>query len=150
MKTILGELENIYTWVDRVIKTSRARCRACGACCDFKKFDHVLYATSLEAAYLETRHPEAASFTFTSEACPFTVNGRCTARAGRLLACRTFFCDKSAREEMQDLYEQAYTRIRNIYERHNLPFAYAPLHVLMRKSPSTALKPLVERNNGAG
>jgi Fe-S-cluster containining protein len=108
-------------------------CRECGTCCTFPPGAPVLYATTLEHAYLAS-HPPPAQAGLPEGTCPYFEHDTsfCTARERRPVACRTHFCDESmaeraAREATQDLYEWAHAELRRISEAHGLEWDSAPV-----------------------
>lgn len=125
-----AELEALYAELDEIIRRSRSVCIARGVCCRFEEAGHELYATALEADYAARRHPQAPPPAAEGR-CPYHVEGRCTAREGRPLGCRTYFCDPATTEALQAVHEQLLARIRAIEERHGYPRTYARFTALL-------------------
>lgn len=121
-------LARLYKSVDR--RTRSRRCAMCGECCYFETFGHRLYATHLEALYLfaVSGAPPAP---FDRDHCGYQKESLCLARDGRVLGCRTFFCD-GAGGYCGELHEQALGEIRRISDRFNIPDEYAPLADILR------------------
>jgi Fe-S-cluster containining protein len=124
------ELEAIYRDVDAATRSLGVGCWARGDCCDFDRCDHVLYASSVELAYVREKHPEA--FPAHDALCPFWKEGKCTERERRPLGCRTYFCDRRYRNELEALHESHYRRIRDLAARLGLAWAYAPFVASLR------------------
>lgn len=128
---IAAELEAVYAdTADRI--TERAPvCWASGRCCNFEKTGHRLYTTGLEAAYtlINLRHdPLTLADIDTARArggCPFQQRNLCTVHTIKPLACRTYFCDRSAQDWQQMLTERAGERIRRLHDEHDIPYRYA-------------------------
>lgn len=124
------ELEAVYVDVDREIESSGVVCWTRSLCCDFDKVDHVLYASSVELAYVRELHGEG--FSPDSTLCPFWKERLCTLRARRPLGCRTYFCDEGYREALEAIYEKYHGRLREITERHGVPWRYVPFVTAVR------------------
>jgi hypothetical protein len=52
------------------------------------------------------------------------VAGRCTAREGRPLGCRTYFCDRRTTSVLQEAHEHFLARIRRIEAETGYPHGY--------------------------
>lgn len=125
-----GRLEVIYAELDALLAAVRPVCIARGVCCRFEEADHVLYATALEADYAAHRHPEAPAPEAEGR-CPYHVRGRCTAREGRPLGCRTYFCDAGFTDAMEAVHERLLGEIRAIERDLGYPASYAPFPALL-------------------
>jgi hypothetical protein len=63
------------------------------------------------------------------ETCPWQdLDGRCTAREGRPLGCRVYYCDPSYEPHAFELSERYITRLKELTVSNGLPWNYAPLH----------------------
>jgi len=124
-------LEAVYAEVERVVANSRAVCIARGVCCRFEEAGHRLYATGLEADYAAHRHPDAPAPEAEGR-CPYHVEGRCTAREGRPLGCRTYFCDAGPGAAMEEEHEAFLARIRAIEREAGYAPTYAEFTALLR------------------
>lgn len=118
-------LEALYAELDAEVASHAPRCELSGRCCRFEEADHVLYATALETDYAVRRHPEAHPPEAEGR-CPYHVRGLCTAREGRPLGCRTYFCDERTEDALLDVHERYLGRVRAIEREHGYPAAYAP------------------------
>ncbi len=58
------------------------------------------------------------------EGCPYQVEGLCTAREGRPLGCRIYFCDENAQSWQNEVYEKYHARLRGVHERFGVPYRY--------------------------
>ena len=117
-------MQDLYRRLDAEIARFQVSCDACGRCCHFSEFDHVLYLSRLEALYLFRR---GAPRTGDTRVCPFLNEGGCGARSRRALGCRTFFCDRRDRDSFQSLYETYHREMRALSERFGIEWRYAPL-----------------------
>ena len=122
--TAFPELEGLYREIDREVLSLGVACWARGDCCDFRRFDHKLMASSLEIAYVKEKHP--GKLDAGSSLCLFWKAGKCTERDRRPLGCRTFFCDRRYRGILEDLHEKYYRRLRQIARGHPCPWSYEP------------------------
>jgi len=123
-------LEELYNEVDAFVGESGAVCELSGLCCRFEEAGHELFATGLEADYAVSRTP-AAPAPEAPGRCPYHVGGRCTAREGRALGCRTYFCDKHTTELLQDAHERFLARLRAIEREYGYPAAYGRFPALL-------------------
>jgi hypothetical protein len=128
---IFASLAEIYCLVDQELAAASAAspasltCLGGGGCCKFDLFDHRLYASSIEIAYLlgpgRLAPPNIAHAA--ANRCPYQVGPRCTAYQRRVLGCRTFFC-RDAAGAGQNIHEHYFQAIQALYVRHNLPYTY--------------------------
>lgn len=56
--------------------------------------------------------------------CPFQVANLCGVHAVKPLGCRVYFCDRTAETWQQELSERLLRDIRDIHDRHRLPYRY--------------------------
>ncbi len=118
------ELESIYAEADRRVAEIGVACWVRGICCDFRRADHHLYASSAEVDYIREKHsPDPAG---DGELCPFWRGGVCTERERRPLGCRTYFCDERYRDELEALYGELYDRLRRAADRVGYAWEYVP------------------------
>jgi hypothetical protein len=126
-----ASLRGVYERVDAAVAAHDAACMGGGACCKFEAFGHRLYVSAGELAMLtESPPPE----TVRDGHCPYQVGPRCTARRRRPLGCRVFFCDPAAEDWSTTEYERFHAEIRDLHERHNLPYAYVELVAGLRSA----------------
>jgi len=125
-----ASIADLYARVDALLADAARTCRACGKCCRFTPGGIVLFASEIELAYLaaEAGPPQAESREGAGAArasphclsdaaawtCPYQRGDLCTARAGRLLGCRTYFCDAAARAAGETVHEDALGEIKRI------------------------------------
>lgn len=123
-------LEALYGELETIVARSQSVCLARGVCCRFEEAGHDLFATALEADFAAHRHPDAPPPAAPGR-CPYHVGGRCSARAGRPLGCRTYFCDPQTHDAMQTVHEALLRRIRSIAAEHGYAPKYAPFPALL-------------------
>ena len=137
----LGEL---YAQLDRDIAIRQPICTTSGRCCKFEIWGHRLYVSTLELAAFahftqldQPGGPSAdanAAITFPlplyqdnrqfSPGCPWQIDGLCTARSGRPLGCRIYFCDTTAESWQQERYEYYHKQIAALHEAFEIPYRY--------------------------
>lgn len=130
MKTNISiYLQDIYEELNSDLGLQNVNCDACGKCCDFHAFDHVLYASRIEINYiLENINTPLPKFQ-DNKTCPFMIDRHCTVREFRTLGCRVFFCDTEYKKDLtQDIYNKYYRKIQELSIKHNLNWEYKPLN----------------------
>jgi len=123
-------LAALYAELEELLAAVRPVCIARGVCCRFEEAGHELFATALEADYAAAQHPSAPPPEAPGR-CPYHVQGRCTARAGRPLGCRTYFCDKPFEEALQATHERLLGELRRIEAETGYPRVYARFPALL-------------------
>ncbi len=118
-------LEALYAELEDELAVLAPRCELSGVCCRFEEVGHTLFATALEADHAVRLQPQAPPPAAEGR-CPYHVGGLCTAREGRPLGCRTYFCDEPKREALEALHERTLARVRAIEREAGYPARYAP------------------------
>lgn len=125
-ETCEKELENIYKEVDKETSLHKVRCNACGICCNFKRFDHVLFANILEVEYI-IASMERPLTRLDDGICPFQDKNRCSVHKHRTLGCRVFFCDKTYKRDFApDIYNKYYQKIKGLTLKYERAWDYKP------------------------
>lgn len=122
---LLSELGALYGELDAAIASANPLCRTSGDCCRFAQYGHRLYATRVEAQYFALRHGEPPR-DFPQDACPYQKDRLCTAREGRPLGCRVFFCDPAWKGRGEELTERYLRRIGALSESLGIERDYRP------------------------
>ncbi|MDX1565025.1 MAG: hypothetical protein R3236_06440 [Phycisphaeraceae bacterium] len=123
-------LEEIYSSLAESAESIGPVCELSGRCCRFESFDHRLYATGLEIAWMFAQLDEPGLGRLTGadlpgmDGCPFQVAGRCSVHPIRPLGCRVFYCDPKATQWQQDASEKYLKQIGVLHETHGLPYRY--------------------------
>jgi hypothetical protein len=125
--TIQLAVLDLYNQVDVDVRAAGPVCVASGRCCRFKEYGHTLFISSLEAEVLLADAP-AYQTPVSADFCPFQRENLCTAREQRPLACRIYFCDPAYQETGKGLSERYLHRLKDLANRYNIPWQYAPLH----------------------
>jgi Fe-S-cluster containining protein len=137
---VAAALEEIYAAASQRIAERGPACWASGRCCNFTNTGHLLYVTGLEAAFtlvnLRRCRPEPLTLPQLAAAragggCPFQTGNLCGVHPIRPLGCRVYFCDRSATEWQQSLYEAQLTGIRHLHDRFGVPYRYAEWRSLL-------------------
>ena len=155
------QVKTLYDGLDAEIDFHKPRCVASGRCCHFEEYGHRLYATRLELEYFKfveivmskANNPAepstpASSFPLPllneqgeiAPGCPWQVKGLCTARNGRPLGCRIFFCDPGSTHWQTNAYERYHRLLKLLHEKAGLAYQYmewrAGLATLLPDSPT--------------
>jgi len=135
---VRGALEAIYTQTAHEIAQRAPACWASGRCCNFEKSGHRLYVTGLEAAYTMAHAPverridrAALDGAVARGGCPFQAANLCGVHHTKPLACRVYFCDRSAQEWQRDLSERMHERVRALHADHAIEYRYAEWRSLL-------------------
>lgn len=126
---IADALEAVYQIIADQVAARRPVCVSSGRCCHFEAHGHRLYTTGLEAAYTVARldaAPQAADVHAALDRgdCPFLRDERCTIHDIKPSGCRIYFCDPAARGWQPILSERTLAMIRELHDRHQLPYRY--------------------------
>lgn len=126
-EAISAELDALYKSLDADVARAGPRCDLSGRCCRFAEYGHTLFVSRLEAdRLLGAGLPEGAAVD--PGGCPFQVERLCTARDRRPIGCRVFFCDPAYSRRQSELSEMYIRRIKELHDRHGIPWEYRPLH----------------------
>jgi Fe-S-cluster containining protein len=126
---LLQEVAAVYDWIDRRCRQEPARagrCQACGACCDFVAYDHRLYVTPPELAYLAAKLDVREFRAMPTGRCPYQEGPKCTVHEQRFAACRIFCCSGDP-DFQSDLSEEALRRLTALCEEFQVPYRYQDL-----------------------
>jgi Fe-S-cluster containining protein len=125
------EIVEIYNELEAELASINPGCNACGTCCHFDEFNHVLYASTIETKYIQ-ENVEVPPFDPGQGTCPFLIDNKCTIREHRALGCRVFFCNPDHKETLQDIYEKYYTMIKDMAVKNQTEWNYAPMVKLLK------------------
>jgi Fe-S-cluster containining protein len=133
-KEIGSEIETLYEDMATPIGGADPSCENCGSCCDFERYGHRLFVTTLEMLYFlqglrqaAADHPKTWKQPPDSGGCPYQQGAGCEARAFRPVSCRIFYCRDLPEAFQQELTEQALERLRKLHEKFGAPYYYADL-----------------------
>ena len=123
------QLQSLYEELAREVARLGPVCAASGRCCRFREYGHVLFLTALEREYLLENAPAPARELDDGATCPWQdANRLCTAREGRPLSCRVYYCDPSYQAAGEELGEAFLGKLKQLIRDHDLPWNYARLH----------------------
>lgn len=121
---VMNAVRRFYQHLDDEIASRRPLCWQRGGCCKFDTFGHRLFVTTLELAYFMHVEAKPALRRPTEDRCPYQVGNRCTARTGRPLGCRVFFCEPVSQHWQHDLSEKNLATLSELHTRFGAPYAY--------------------------
>ncbi|MFG0258137.1 MAG: YkgJ family cysteine cluster protein [Phycisphaerales bacterium JB043] len=125
---VTREIDLIHESVRATIESNKPLCQSSGRCCHFNTYGHRLYTTALEAAYtlrsLGNNPLPVLTNARRHDACPFLRDNLCTIHEHRPAGCRIFFCDPSATEWTQHLYEHIHVAVKELHTRFSIPYLY--------------------------
>jgi hypothetical protein len=124
-----AELRALYRELDAEVAELGPVCHLSGRCCRFKEYGHTLFVSTPEVRLFLADAPEPQRPLDRGDTCPWQgADGRCTARDCRPLGCRIYYCDPSYERFAYDLSERFIARLKELTDKHGLPWNYAPLH----------------------
>jgi hypothetical protein len=135
---------DLYRAADAAVAAHHPICQKSGRCCRFTEYGHTLFLSDMEAEILL----EGATITSASrDTCPFQIDGLCTAREQRPLACRIYFCDVTFQDAMRVISEDFTRQLKQLADEEGRPWRYAPLHTYLEGRAGTAPETNTSRVN---
>jgi Fe-S-cluster containining protein len=132
---VRDRLHALLVEADAAVAALGPSCALSGRCCKFHEYDHVLFVSAPEAAYLLAEAPPPVRPLDSGATCPWQdASGRCTARDARPLGCRIFFCDPVYLTHAPDLSERFIAKLKRLVTETGLAWDYAPLHHHLRRA----------------
>ncbi len=128
-RRLLAEVAALYDWIDSQLKEhadAAGQCNACGACCDFVGYDHVLFVTPPELIYLAAQLDVTRLEPMETGRCPYQKGTQCSIHGHRFAGCRIFCCNGDD-DFQSELTETALQRLKAICARFQRPYRYADL-----------------------
>jgi len=126
---LLKRVSEIYEWLDSKINESphfTGFCQACGACCDFVRFDHRLFVTTPELVYFSANLGSDCIKPMLMGRCPYNESGKCAVYQYRFAACRIFYCKGNA-EFQSELSEWVLKEFKSICTEFGIDYCYRNL-----------------------
>lgn len=121
---LAARMSTFYAEVDAAVSARNPACRNRGLCCQFDRFGHRLYVTTVELAYFVRGSREQWRAATDEDRCPYHIAGRCTARQQRPLGCRIFFCEPAAKAWQGPEYERRLTELKDIGAAFSVAYRY--------------------------
>lgn len=129
---VRGALEAVFADIAAEISRRAPACWASGRCCNFERAGHRLYVTGLEAAYTVTGLDAGTPLTragldaaLARGGCPFQAQNLCGVHTIKPVACRVYFCDRSAQGWQRELSERMHERVRALHDTLGVEYRYA-------------------------
>jgi Fe-S-cluster containining protein len=127
---VRDQIRALYSDLQLEIDRRRPLCVMSGRCCRFDEYGHRLFVTTAELAAfmaeLGNLEPPAAKSNG-GEApggCSFQTGRICRVHSIRPMGCRVFFCDATAAEWQQAIYERFHARLKRLHEELSIPYSY--------------------------
>jgi Fe-S-cluster containining protein len=122
------EIRALYADLQIEIDRRRPLCVMSGRCCRFDEYGHRLYVTTAELAAfmadLAELEPVPAGSGGGSGGCPFQTGKICRVHLIRPMGCRLFFCDPTATQWQQAVYERFHARLKKLHQALAIPYSY--------------------------
>ncbi len=128
-QAVLTEIAELYANLDEYIDQAGGACNNCGQCCDFDKFGHRLYVTTLEMLYFWANLDATGTkpLSVPASQCQYQSKKDCIAHLYRPTGCRIFYCQGLPDEFQNELCEQSLARLRNLHQKYDAVYLYADL-----------------------
>jgi Fe-S-cluster containining protein len=124
-----AELRTLYDDLDAEVAKLGPICQLSGRCCHFEEYGHTLFLSNAEVQFLLEVAPEPSRALDQGKTCPWqNASGHCTAREGRPIGCRVYYCDPHYERRAHDISERFIAQLKELSDRHGLAWNYAPLH----------------------
>ena len=123
------KVNEIYNWLDIQIKRHipiLGDCNACGKCCDFRGFDHLLFVTTPELFFLKQKLGPVNLKDMPGFVCPYNHDGKCSIYPFRFSGCRIFHCT-GGRDFQSKISELTIQKLKYLCEQYNIPYFYSDL-----------------------
>lgn len=129
-------IRGLYAELQQEIDRRRPVCVMSGRCCRFEEFGHRLYVTTAELAVfvaeLGELQPGFAAGPGVPGGCVFQTGKICRVHRIRPMGCRLFFCDSTAMEWQQAVYEEFHGRLKELHVELSIPYAYVEWRLACR------------------
>lgn len=117
-------VEAVYEWIDS--QGIEHLCSGCGDCCNFTKFDHLLFVTSVELTHFAEAIGSENIKPMQNGICPYMSDGKCTVYKNRFAGCRLFQC-KGDDQLQGEVMEKALVKLKKICEKFGANYLYMDL-----------------------
>ncbi len=133
---LIKKVAEVYDWLDSQVESHRdlaGRCEACGKCCDFESFDHKLFVTPPELAYLSANLCGENIKPMKTSRCPYNIDSKCTIYKYRFAGCRIFCCNGNA-DFQSSLSESAIKKFKSLCSEYQVEYRYDDLPTALGNS----------------
>jgi Fe-S-cluster containining protein len=147
---VVSAVAAVYGDVQLAINEQRPICEMSGRCCKFEEYGHRLYVSTLElAAFVAGREANEERGTMNDERkagsllvvpsspaagdCPFQIGKLCSVHAIRPFGCRMFFCDSTATDWQQAMYEQFHARLKSMHDELGVDYFYVEWRAALKE-----------------
>lgn len=129
---INAEIVEIYDKLDLELSEINPGCNACGSCCHFNTYGHILYTSNIEVNYI-LENVNVPPHDPNQNICPFLKDNVCSIRDFRMLGCRVFYCNPHYRVITQEVYihSKYYNMMKEVAGRNQMEWHYAPMMKLL-------------------
>jgi Fe-S-cluster containining protein len=125
---VRDKIRALYADLQVEIDRRQPLCVMSGRCCRFDEYGHRLYVTTAELAVfmaeLAEMQPMPVGPGGGPGGCPFQTGKICRVHLIRPMGCRLFFCDPTATEWQQAVYERFHARLKVLHEELSIPYSY--------------------------
>ena len=124
---VRAEIRALYADLQLKIDQRQPLCVMSGRCCHFDEYGHRLYVTTAELGAFAAEladHKSVIPQPAIAGGCAFQTGKICRVHTIRPMGCRIFFCDTTAAEWQQSLYEQYHARLKKLHEVLSIPYSY--------------------------
>jgi len=145
-RRLLEDVAALYDWIEAQLRANAGpagRCKACGKCCDFVGYDHLLFVTPPELIYLAEKLNATRLRQMDSGRCPYQHGATCSVHAYRFAGCRIFCCGRDS-DFQSELTEAALKKLKAICARFGVPYRYADLATALAASASDTCRSAAE------
>jgi hypothetical protein len=117
-------VEEVYRWIES--QGIDHACVGCGDCCNFTKYDHLLFVTSVELIHFIHAVGAENIKPMNDGICPYRVDNKCTVYKSRFAGCRIFQC-KGNDDQQGEVMEKALAKFKQIGEKFGVDYSYMDL-----------------------
>ena len=135
----IKKVEALYNKLHEMLNAnpeSAGNCAACGRCCDFKTYDHLLYITDAELIYLAHHIGRENILTMKNGVCPYRKENKCTVHEYRFAGCRIFCCNGNY-EFQSNVTESILAELKKLCDEMNMDYHYRQLSTALNNYNSS-------------
>ncbi len=134
LQKLMQRVSRIYELIDSQVLADQSlnKCEACGECCDFEKFGHLLFVTAPEMIFLQENLGQKNIKKMETNVCPYNENGKCTIYPLRFAGCRIFFC-KGDKDFQGRLSESSIKSFKTLCAEFDIPYKYKDLKQALKE-----------------